>query len=142
LAIKESYKGDPHLPEGTFVMDISPYSGSPLSPSGELMDAWWGDKITWKEFVERYFQEIFSNPHAKEIIDLLIESSQKMDIWLICDEKEYPCHRYLIKSIVERVHMERGLTDNLDDYSEEYNEFKNKRLSQLGYRPYRPILLK
>lgn len=141
MAIKETYKGDPNIPPGAFVMDISPFSGSPLSPSHELMDAWWSDTITWKEFVEKYYQEIFSKPLANDLIKWIIENSQKGDIWLVCEEREYPCHRYLIKYIIEKVHLERGLKEEVEDYSEHYRTFKNRRISQIGSISCRPLLL-
>jgi len=141
LAIKETYIGDPCIPIDAHVVDVSHRAGSPLSPSFELMDAWSGDDIPWKEFVERYLEEISSRPLANELMKQIIESSQKMDIWILCEEKEYPCHRYLIKYLVERVHFERGLMESFDDYVEEYQRFKNKRRSQIISGHSRPLLL-
>lgn len=60
-------------------------------------------KKAWKEidYEERFRQEILNNPEAmaklKEIQDLAKEN----DVYLICYEKEPPCHRFILIDLIE-----------------------------------------
>jgi hypothetical protein len=52
------------------------------------------------------------------------------DVWLVGLEKEYPCHRFLLMQIIEKVLFERGVIASVKDYSEQYGKFKNMTKSQ------------
>jgi hypothetical protein len=55
----------------------------------------------------------------------------KRDVWLVGLEKDYPCHRFLLKQIVEKVLYERNVITSVGDYSEQYRKFKNMTRSQI-----------
>ncbi len=63
-------------------------------------------------------------------MDEIISISMERDVWLVCLEKEYPCHRFLLMQIIEKVLYERGVIASVTDYSEQYGKFKNMTKSQ------------
>lgn len=135
--IKETYlsaKGR-IIPKGDLVFDISG-SGkarrpmSSLAPSRGLLEDWNEDQIKWKEYVERYFQELASDPRAGSLLDEIISLASERDVWLVGLEEDYPCHRFLVKQIIEKVLYERKVVSSVEDYSEQYRTFKNMTKSQ------------
>jgi len=63
-----------------------------------------GSRIkAWEEsnYKERYIKEIKSNPRAIEMIKFLKLQSENRDVFLICYEKEPPCHRFVLKTIID-----------------------------------------
>jgi uncharacterized protein YeaO (DUF488 family) len=135
--IKETYlsaKGRT-IPKGDLVFDISG-SGkarrpmSSLAPNRVLLEDWNEDRIKWKEYVERYFQQLASDPRARSLLDEIISLTTERDVWLVGLEKDYPCHRFLVKQIIEKVLYERKVIASVEDYSEQYRTFKNMTKSQ------------
>ncbi|UCD70890.1 MAG: DUF488 family protein [Syntrophobacterales bacterium] len=135
--IKETYLSAKKraIPKGDLIFDISG-SGkgrrfiSPLAPSPMLMEDWNNNRIRWKEYVERYFLQLYHNQRARSLLDEIISISMQRDVWLIGLEKNYPCHRFLLKQIIEKVLYERKVIASIEDYSEQYRMFKNKTKSQ------------
>ncbi len=123
------------IPKGDLVFDISGSergrrSISPLAPSLMLLEDWNSDRIMWKEYVERYFLQLYHDRRARSLLDEIISLSMDMDVWLVGLEKTYPCHRFLIKQIIEKVLYERKAIASMEDYSEQYRKFKNMTKSQ------------
>jgi uncharacterized protein YeaO (DUF488 family) len=102
-----------------------------LAPSRKLLEDWNEDRIKWKEYVERYFQQLYDDQRARNLLEEVISLSMEKDVWLVGLEKDYPCHRFLLKQIVEKVLFEREVIDSLEDYSEQYRTFKNMTKSQV-----------
>lgn len=124
------------IPKGDVVFDISG-SGkgrqrtTPLAPSRKLLEDWNEDRIRWKEYVESYFQQLYHNQEALSLLEELISLSVERDVWLVGLAKDYPCHRFLLKQIVEKVLYERRIIASVEDYSEHYRTFKNMTKSQV-----------
>jgi hypothetical protein len=81
--------------------------------------------------VERYFQQLYDDQRARNLLKEVISLSMEKDVWLVGLERDYPCHRFLLKQIVEKVLFEREVIDSLEDYSEQYRTFKNMTKSQV-----------
>ena len=95
-----------------------------------LLEDWNNDRIRWKEYVERYFLQLYHDQRARSLLDEIISLSMERDVWLVGLEKTYPCHRFLLKQIIEKVLYERKAIASMEDYSEQYREFKNMTKSQ------------
>jgi hypothetical protein len=135
--IKETYLSAKKrtIPKVDLVFDISGFgqerrSISPLAPSLMLLEDWNNDRIRWKEYVERYFLQLYHDQRARSLLDEIISLSMERDVWLVGLEKTYPCHRFLLKQIIEKVLYERKAIASMEDYSEQYREFKNMTKSQ------------
>lgn len=50
----------------------------------------------------RYRKQVMYNPDAVKEIKRIAELSLVKDVFLICYEKEPPCHRYLLMEIIKR----------------------------------------
>ncbi|MBW2057273.1 MAG: DUF488 family protein [Deltaproteobacteria bacterium] len=116
---------------GDTVFDISRLeeekgSVSPLAPSRELLEDWNSGRIVWKVYVERYYQELRESKAANSLIAEIAELAARKDVWLVGEEKEYPCHRFLVKQVIERILVARGFLSGLEDYSTHYDLFKNR----------------
>ena len=124
------------IPQEDVVLDISRFRKrkadiSPLAPSQELLDDWNQGRIVWKEYVERYYQELRENEAVHSLIQHIADLAAREDVWLVCMEKQYPCHRFLVKEVIERILVARGLLEKTEDYSERYGLFKNLTCPQI-----------
>ena len=118
------------IPQGDMVVDVSRSRDnkgevSPLAPSRKLQDDWNQGRIVWKDYVERYYQELKENKEANSLIEEIADLAAQGDVWLVGMEREYPCHRFLVKQIVERILVGRGVLGKPEDYSECYERYKN-----------------
>lgn len=123
------------IPKGDLIFDISGFrkgrrSISPLAPSRVLLEDWNNDRMRWKEYVERYFLQLYHDQRAGSLLDEIISISMERDVWLVGLEKEYPCHRFLLMQIIQKILYERGVIASVTDYSEQYGKFKNMTKSQ------------
>jgi hypothetical protein len=123
------------IPKGDLIFDISGFgkgrrSISPLAPSRLLLHDWNTDRILWKEYVERYFLQLYHDQRAGSLLDEITCLSMERDVWLVGAEKDYPCHRFLLKQIIEKILYERKVIASMKDYSEQYCTFKNMPKSQ------------
>jgi uncharacterized protein YeaO (DUF488 family) len=127
------------VPPEDVVLDISRFRKkneniSPLAPSRELLYDWNQDRMTWKDYVERYYQELRENREAASLIQEIADQASQKDVWLVCLERGYPCHRFLVKQIIERMLVGRGVLQEPEDYSEHYNLCKNLTRSEIAAR--------
>jgi uncharacterized protein YeaO (DUF488 family) len=74
-----------------------------LSPSKELLYDYKEGKINWREFEVRSRKEILSNPKAVAELNRLKELSKEKDVYLICYEKNYPCHRFILIDLIKEL---------------------------------------
>jgi uncharacterized protein YeaO (DUF488 family) len=86
-----------------------------LAPSEPLLKAIRADKISWKEFSDRYQKELFepapvdrknmkSKNHGQKFTLRLIKElarRQPVTIMCNCDSNEKHCHRFLLKKLIE-----------------------------------------
>jgi uncharacterized protein YeaO (DUF488 family) len=73
-----------------------------LSPSKELLFSYKEDKTSWSEFKINLLSEIKDNKDSLDAIYALNNYSQFDNVTLLCYEKAgNPCHRYLIRDLVD-----------------------------------------
>ena len=78
---------------------------SVLSASKELITDYKGGRINWQVFEVRFRKEILSNPKAVTELNRLKELSQTKDVYLICYEKNYPCHRFILIDLINNLKL-------------------------------------
>ncbi len=74
---------------------------SVLSPSLALFRESKEGRITWQVFEERFRKEMTSNPKAIAELKRLKQLSEQKDVYLICYEKTYPCHRFILLDLMK-----------------------------------------
>ena len=74
-----------------------------LSPSRGLLADWKQGLITWEEYTERFHQEILGLAEALAALRHIIELAETRDVYLICWEKEPPCHRFLLLDLAREL---------------------------------------
>lgn len=78
-----------------------------LAPSLELLKDYKSNN-DWEAYVPRFMKEM-DNPESKEAMRKIIKEAQTKDIFLVCFEKEYPCHRFLILDMMKDIAKQEGL---------------------------------
>lgn len=77
-----------------------------LAPSRELLKQHKNNEIIWKDFLTELLTELRDNNSSVDAIRSLNTKSNMEDITLLCYEKDgLPCHRHLIKDLVEEPAM-------------------------------------
>ena len=76
---------------------------SVLSPSKKLFYDYKERRINWQEFENRFRKEMTSSPTAFAELKRLKELSQEKDVYLICYEKDYPCHRFILIDLIKEL---------------------------------------
>lgn len=100
--IKESYIANwKNLPKTGDAYLVRVARPSILSPSKELLHAYKVGVIDWLEYEKRFRSEILNNPKAISELKHLKTISRFKDVYLICYEKKYPCHRFILIDIIE-----------------------------------------
>ena len=79
-----------------------------LAPSRELLADWKHGLITWDEYTARFREEILASPEALAALRHIIELAEARDVYLICWEREPPCHRYLLMDLAGELSGEAG----------------------------------
>jgi len=95
--LKESYIANWKNIKGTKIRVARP---SVLSPSEKLLKDYKDGKIDWEGYEIRFRREILNNPRAMEKLREIKELSEKRDIFLMCYEKERPCHRFILMGMI------------------------------------------
>ena len=78
---------------------------SVLSASKELFNDYKKGRINWQEFEARFRKEMLSNRKAVAELNRLKELSQGKDVYLICYEKNYPCHRFILIDLINNLKL-------------------------------------
>ncbi len=76
---------------------------SVLSASKELLNDYKKGRIPWQEFEARFRKEIRGNPKALAELKRLKTLSKENDVYLICYEKNYPCHRFILIDLINEL---------------------------------------
>ncbi len=76
---------------------------SVLSPNKELLKDYKEGKINWKTYEERFKKEIEKNPKAIKKLREIKKLSETKNVRLICYEKHYPCHRFILIDLIKEV---------------------------------------
>ena len=88
------------------------YSWHPeLAPSPKLLKDWKNGGISWQEYTRRYKEEM-KTPQAQDSIINLATWSAADTFRLLCYEKEWPCHRFILKELIEKVEESMTLKIN------------------------------
>ncbi len=73
-----------------------------LSPSPELLFSYRDGKKDWEGFRMSFITELSDNVDSLEAIQALNEASKTENVTLLCYERSgNPCHRHLVRDIVE-----------------------------------------
>jgi uncharacterized protein YeaO (DUF488 family) len=100
--IKESYIANwRNLPEDWIKIRVA--RPSILAPSLGLLRDYKEGRIDWKGYCERFRNEIFSNDNALNRLKEIGELSKDKIVCLICYEKTYPCHRFLLIDYIKEL---------------------------------------
>jgi uncharacterized protein YeaO (DUF488 family) len=65
-----------------------------LSPSESLLREYKSGKGTWDEFRSRFVAEL--TDQSWKTLNLLVDRSRKENVCLICYERDFPCHRFIL----------------------------------------------
>ena len=97
-----------------------------LSPSADLLMRYKEGRIGWKDFVSVLKQELYSNTDSWETINVLSKDAKDNDITLLCYERSStPCHRHIVRDIIEQP---RRLTDLVSEYADYHEGCQMPRL--------------
>jgi uncharacterized protein YeaO (DUF488 family) len=76
--------------------------GYALSPTPDLLFSYKDGKVSWDAFKEKFIIQLRDDIASQEAIRTLHELSENEEITLLCFEKSgNPCHRHLVRDIVE-----------------------------------------
>lgn len=110
--LKESYLAVmKNLPNDSVKIVVTRRAGSVLSPSWDLLDDYKSGKINWDGYVERFKQEM-NNDICIAAMRKIKWLSKDKDVYLICYEKRYPCHRFLLIDMINKLD-EENKKDNI-----------------------------
>ena len=101
--LKESYLAVmKNLPNDAVKVVVTRTAGSVLSPSWELLEDYKNGKINWAGYVERFKNEMNNDRCIAEMRKIKWMAKDR-DIYLICYEKRYPCHRFLLIDMINKL---------------------------------------
>ena len=104
--LKESYIANwKNLPQESYKVRVA--RPSILGPSKQLLNDYKYKKLSWNVYERRFREEILNNPKAVEELKWLATISKLKDVYLICYEKEYPCHRFILIDIINELYLEK-----------------------------------
>jgi len=75
-----------------------------LAPSQKLLDMWKTGGLGWDAYESMYREEMQSEKAQKTIKELIF-ASKVDDFRLLCYEKNPPCHRFILESIIVGVEV-------------------------------------
>ncbi len=101
--LKESYLANmKNLPKDSVKIVVTRSAGHMLSPSKTLLFGYKKGKIDWAEYVNTFYREM-DNPACVAIMREIKKIAETRDLYLICYEKEYPCHRFLLLDMIKKL---------------------------------------
>ena len=74
---------------------------SVLSPSLGLFHMYREGRISWEAFDTLFRKEVLGNPKAVAELKRLKQLSLEKDVYLICYEKTFPCHRFILLDLMK-----------------------------------------
>lgn len=104
--LKESYLAVmKNLPKDSEKIVVTRTAGSVLSPSWDLLNDYKNGKINWDGYVERFAQEM-NNDVCIATMRKIKWIAKSKDVYLICYEKRFPCHRFLLIDMINKLDEE------------------------------------
>lgn len=96
----EGYLAKKHTyPKDEVHIAVTRTARSVLAPSWELLNDYKNEKITWSEYIKRYVKEMDNVDAIVEMLRIR-KLAETRDVRLICYEKTYPCHRYILMVLI------------------------------------------
>jgi len=100
--LKESYIANwKNLPEDAIKIRVA--RPSILAPSRNLLFLYKNGNINWKEYETCFRREILANKKACDTLREIAGLSEEKDVYLICYEKSYPCHRFILIDLIKEI---------------------------------------
>ncbi|HVQ00493.1 MAG TPA: DUF488 domain-containing protein [Candidatus Thermoplasmatota archaeon] len=100
--MKESYISKwKDLPAG--VVKVRVARPSVLAPSEDLFHDYKEGRIDWRVFEQRFRKEMRDSSKAVAELQRLKALSRDKDVYLICYEKSYPCHRFILLDLINEL---------------------------------------
>lgn len=104
--LKESYLAKMgNLPENSVKIVVTRTAEHVLSPSKGLLWEYKKGRITWEHYIERFRQEM-NNDVCIAAMRKIKWMAKTQDVYLICFEKTYPCHRFLLIDMINKLDEE------------------------------------
>jgi uncharacterized protein YeaO (DUF488 family) len=101
--LKESYLANvKNLPKDAVKIVVTRSAGHMLSPSKALLWDYKNGKIDWTGYVKTFYREM-DNPACAAIMREIKKIAETRDVFLLCYEKEYPCHRFLLLDMIKKL---------------------------------------
>ncbi len=72
-----------------------------FAPSAVLLSDWKAGLITWEQYEARYRAEMDDPVIQRRIMAYAKRMESEQVHRFLCHEKEYPCHRFILKAIIE-----------------------------------------
>jgi uncharacterized protein YeaO (DUF488 family) len=102
-------------PENECKIIVTRTAHSILAPSKELFEDYKNGKIDWEEYEKRFRKEIYANPQAIDYLKRLSLFAKTCNVRLICYEKKYPCHRFILMDMISEI---EAFTTNNTNYAQ------------------------
>lgn len=104
--LKENYLANmKNLPTDAVKIVVTRTAGHVLSPSKALLWDYKKGRINWDQYVERFMQEMNNDICRAEMRKIKWMAKDKL-VYLICYEKKYPCHRFLLIDMINKLDEE------------------------------------
>ncbi len=80
-----------------------------LGPTAELLRALDSGHVHWGDFSTAYLQGLQARPEARKALAQLRDlEARSGKVTLLCHEREFPCHRFLLLDYLKRTAATRG----------------------------------
>lgn len=90
-------------PEDECKIFVTRTAHSILAPSRELFEDYKNGKIGWEEYEKRFRKEMYANPQVIDYLKRLGLFAKTYNVRLICYEKKYPCHRFILMDMISEI---------------------------------------
>lgn len=95
------------LPKDSVKIVVTRSAGHVLSPSRALLWSYKNGKVDWNGYVKTFYREM-ENPACVAVMREIKKLAREKDVFLICYEKEYPCHRFLLVDMINKLDDEKA----------------------------------
>lgn len=93
-------------PKGEIKIVVTRTAKSVLAPSWDLLNSYKDSLTDWHEY-ERRFRREMENPEAVKEMRRIKELAKTRDVRLICYEKNYPCHRFILMDLINSMETKK-----------------------------------
>lgn len=103
--LKESYLANmKNLPKDAIKLIVTRSKNHPLSPSKELLFDYKIGEITWAQYEERFRKEMDTDEARFYMAEIKLLAKDQ-DVYLICFEKRFPCHRFILLDMINKMEV-------------------------------------